>query len=126
MVTRLKKIEPYEIDDIWFFKLTYEEQRPDGIYEIILPKVLSPFYNDQLSVERHYDFCGSIRVELLSDKVNAYRVKQTKVTNYLGDVVDVYDSPFIEVKVKDNPPKEMTIRDIEKQLGYSIKIVKEE
>lgn len=88
--------------------------------------MLSPFYNDYLSVESHRDFCGIITLELLSNKVNGYHVKQTKVKNYLGDVIDVFDSSLIEVKIKDNPPKEMTIRDIEKQLGYSIKIVKEE
>ena len=73
------------------------------------------------------DKVSEVLVPNLKDAINKTKlyVKASKDNN-LAEGMRMVEQWFEEVAKKNIPPKELTIADIEKQLGYKIKIVGEE
>ena len=95
-------------DGYYYLSLTYTEDRDDGVYEHYFPKALLNLWNEPVleinSVETFLNIgFGSMLL---------CRNEET------GGV-------YVERKIKDKPPKKMTISEIEKELGYKIEVVSE-
>lgn len=114
----LVDIKPFfsEIKKMWLFKLTYECTDEKGnVWQMILPAVGSPFYN--------YNNAPILEKE----PYNFYEVPEYYIKTYESCYLymDASDNLYYVRKVKEAPPKEMTLKRIEELLGYKIKIVDE-
>lgn len=135
-----KKIEligvfPYKEDNKWFFRLIYEvEDLKNGeIKDIIIPKCRNPFSEKCLSVnyrEERSDF---------EDPCQFDHIRPGKATSchLINEYCRLPILPAHDDSIKSNQPfyygetiikpatKEMTLKEIEKELGYSIKLKEE-
>jgi len=124
--SKIIKIEPYQNDDgRWLFNLTYELWDDDGnVAELNVPCVESPFSNcsdsirlsEQIDEQRAWDESGNV--------ISRYDKKYYKADIKTLENVDIYavDNCFFTIKMV---KRVMTIDDIEKELGYEVKIVNE-
>ena len=105
----LTKLDLFKEDDAYFFAATYRLEDDFGIKEIHFPKILAPISSGYISVtDVGHDFAT---VDLGGD-VRTYA--------YCGGKHNViFTETVIEEKVH-----EMTMDEIEKKLGYKVKIVK--
>lgn len=128
-----------DVDDgKWYFKLTYQDTRADGVYNIIFPKVECPFPDrdfvptTKVLEKEMYALRGTgfhayndelLGIELLSKVVDVCSSGIGSAYSFDGINHLVYGATVVEVKVKDNPKKRMTIEEIEKALGYGVEII---
>lgn len=112
----------------YYVTLTFGGKEEDGYYEIIIPKVMLPFDptmnlviieenngNVILQADGHY-----FPIEPVFDNETHFHM-----IDFKGNDVEFKRKRIVKVKTKDIPEKEMTIEEIEKALGYRVKIVKE-
>ena len=107
----------------WYIELLYEYEDEFGVHRRYYPKVEFPF------------FCGKLPPEeFSSDRFGRYELTiglfATEVAVFRGNFWNpVTDQRMEDVCVIDNlvkpaaPAHEMTIEEIEKELGYKVKIV---
>ena len=76
------------------------------------------YFRDMIAIMKASTICEALK------KTRAY-VEASK-DNWLADGMRMVEQWFEEMAKENIPPKELTIADIEKQLGYKIKIVGEE
>ena len=122
--SKLIEIMPFQDENSqWFFKLVYECEDEHGKFKRIFPKVLTPFpafakplYTDICIEDLHVEpyICCFERVPL--DPATCDLAMERGITTE-GVMFDI----FIE-----EAPREMTLSEIEKQLGYKIKLVNKE
>lgn len=111
-----------------YVTLTFNGKEEDGYYDVIIPKVLLPFGSlteaivtedntgeMYLSIGNHF-----FPIEPVYDNEDHFHM-----VDFKGNDVKFKGERVVKVKTKDVPAKEMTMEEIEKALGYRIKIVKE-
>lgn len=115
MDEKLQKFEVREKDGDFFIYAEYLEERTDGLHKLIF---------DNIPIHVYKNSTPSVRVEPFK---NPYIKPVTTINFGFGDIdfistgEDViYTDELIEPRVE-----EMTIEEIEKKLGYQIKIIKE-
>jgi hypothetical protein len=111
-------------NDTWYMGLRYRYEDESGIHERYYPKVEFPF------------FCGKLpSEEFSSDRFGRDELTISLFTNEVAVFRGNFSNPMTgkimsDVCVIDNLIKpsvhEMTIEEIEKELGYKIKIVNKE
>lgn len=113
---RLKQSTTYVEDGKIYLKLSYTYEDDDGIHEITFPKIDLGFYEEQIpSYDRYIGLCANkpfIR--------NRYG-KSFDLCSI--EVPDIKDSVYCIDKLIKPAVKEMTLEEIEKKLGYQVKIV---
>lgn len=125
----LKDYKVFEKDNRLYLKLVYEYEDDHGIYELIIPKIdleirtdfLPAITNDEAwtgpMVLEHYKIgLGSNIFDLIRDDVEVKKNGKTFTCEKAAYVINT-------LKEK---RKEMTIAEIEKKLGYKVKLVSEE
>ena len=110
----------------WYMGLRYRYEDESGIHERYYPKVEFPFFCGKLPPE---EFCSDrfgrdeLTISLFTNEVAVFR------GNFLNPVTGrmTHDVCIIDNLVKPAAPAhEMTIEEIEKELGYKIKIINKE
>lgn len=115
---KLKKAKIYKENDQYYFNLTYEYEDEKGIHERTIPKIRFPytlihipFINSHISVcedcRRYIDIDDELEVLDTNEYIDG-----TKCTGIYS--IDKLIKPKVH---------EMTLEEIEKKLGYSVKIV---
>ena len=110
----------------WYMGLRYRYEDESGIHERYYPKVEFPFFCGKLPPEEFSsDRFGrdELTISLFTNEVAVFR------GNFLNPVTGrmMHDVCIIDNLVKPAAPAhEMTIEEIEKELGYKIKIIKKE
>lgn len=115
----------YQVENgIWYMELQYEYEDESGIHRRYYPKVEFPF------------FCGKLPPEeFSSDRYGRDELTISLFTNEVAVFRGNFSNPMTgqiisDVCVIDNLIKpafhEMTIEEIEKELGYKVKIVNKE
>lgn len=102
----------------WYMGLRYRYENESGIHERYYPKVEFPFFCRKLPLGRN-----ELTISLFTNEVAVFR------GNFLNPVTGrmMHDVCIIDNLVKPaDPAHEMTIEEIEKELGYKIKIVNKE
>lgn len=102
----------------WYMGLRYRYENESGIHERYYPKVEFPFFCRKLPLGRN-----ELTISLFTNEVAVFR------GNFLNPVTGrmMHDVCIIDNLVKPAAPAhEMTIEEIEKELGYKIKIVNKE
>ena len=120
---KLKKVEPYKVNDRWYLRLIYEYQNDNGeIFEMEIPMVNLPFTQNMVP-------------EIITDNYSDYPwEKNYYIRAFLTYVDGIYCIPIHVGKstIADNAEgcfirksicRRMTVEDIEKELGYKIEIV---
>lgn len=109
----LKQSSTYVEDGKIYLKLSYTYEGDDGTHEVTFPKIDLGFYTEQ--------------IPNIENGLPSY----AKVDNRYGDYfylrgvkMPEYDFPIYSLDKLIQPSvKEMTLEEIEKKLGYSVKIV---
>ena len=110
----------------WYMGLRYRYEDESGIHERYYPKVEFPFFCGKLPPEEFSsDRFGrdELTISLFTNEVAVFR------GNFLNPVTGrmMHDVCIIDNLVKPAAPDhEMTIEEIEKELGYKIKIINKE
>lgn len=142
-LTKNKKVEltsvfPYKEDNKWFFRLIYqiEDTKNGEIKNIIIPKCVNPFSEKCLELDFREDRCPFDNPDFiyLEDAPRPEPATSCQLINeycklpvlLAHDDSIKSDQPYYYGEVIIKPAiKEMTLAEIEKELGYSIKLKKE-
>ena len=100
-----------------YLSLKYKSENPDGsIDQITIPSVRLPISKYMVSISMDNNMRKTIDCGFGDLPITKGRVKTQK-----GETLkDVY---YVVEKIKDAQPKEMTLDEIEKQLGHKVKII---
>ena len=116
----LKERNIFEKDNHLYLKLVYEYEDDYGIHELIIPKLDLEIRTDYLPIINHdlnyYINRSSYSFILLRDDVT---VRKNGVT------LECERAAYVVNTIKENP-HEMTLSEIEKKLGYKVKLVSED
>ena len=124
----LTSAEIYFEEGVPYVKLEYEYENDDGTHRILFPKVEFPFSYSRVPTLSEIDYQCYISIRSTMDfrpcelrlfKGNAKIVKDD------GTAVKKDNVVFLDVITK-KKIHEMTLEEIEKELGYSVKIVTKE
>ena len=116
----LSSILPFKEDGCWYLKLVYTYEDKKGKHMVVIPKASVPFVqecvpyiNRQYTLELPYiNCCDTMTLhEAVSDTASK---RGTKTPACYFDIITEYAS------------REMTLDEIEKELGYKVKIVNKE
>ena len=123
---KLKKVEPYKVDDRWYLRLIYEYQSNIGeVFEMEIPMLELPFTQNMVP-------------EIITDNYSDYPWdKNYYIRAFLTYVDGIYCIPIHAGKstiadhaegcfIRKSICRRMTVEDIEKELGYKIEIVDKE
>lgn len=114
----LNNLEVYHDDGRYYLKATYRVEQSDGIYELVIPKIQTPFTV----------LCS---VGIVEDNGNSGLNQMSRTIYWLktgGESIRMLpdeNSSFYNLKLLESKVVEMTIEEIEKRLGHAIKIIKE-
>lgn len=119
----LYSITPFKEDECWYLKLIYKYEDENGKHTVVIPKTSIPFsqlylpvirsspsYNECL-LERPYIDCMDSMMLLYKSTCDLASERGVKEPAYYFDIITEYAT------------KEMTLDEIEKELGYKVKIV---
>ena len=120
---KLAKVEAYQVGDYWYLRLVYEYENTNrDKFKLEIPKMELPLKQDRLPDIIHV-FDYDIRV--------AVQTAQIDTSNYVslfpGIMTDTVNYHFSEKSIYaiQQISRQMTIEDIEKELGYKVNIVEE-
>ena len=113
-------------NDTWYMELQYEYEDESGVHRRYYPKVEFPFFCGKLPPEEfgsdRFGRC-ELTIGLITNEVAVFRGNfSNPMTGQIMSDVCVIDN-FIKPAA---PAHEMTIEEIEKELGYKIKIINKE
>lgn len=121
----LSDIVPFKEDGLWYFKLIYKYEDKKGKHTVVIPKAAAPFSSGSLLsinrldpyykclVERPYINCND-SMPLYESVCDLAIARGAKEPGYCFDIITEYAS------------REMTLDEIEKELGYKVKIIDKE
>lgn len=122
---KLSSILPFMEDGLWYFKLIYKYEDKKGKHTVVIPKAAIPFAQGSLPsisrldpyyrvlLERPYINCNDSMP--LYDSVCDLAIERgVKEPSCCFDIITEYAS------------REMTLDEIEKELGYKVKIINKE
>ena len=114
----LDSIAPFKEDGIWYLKLVYKYENNMGKHTVVIPKASLPF--PQLTLPNidgrgsynvnHYMICSDM-ITLHSSTCDLAIERGVTEQSCYFDIVTKYST------------REMTIDEIEKELGYKVKII---
>lgn len=115
----------YTEDDKIYGRFEYDEEDFIGnVYHIVVPKIELPFNTDSFDFERNYDLCNQSMT--LNIGKHTFRLLDVPIKNIDSGFHDSNIKMFaVRTLIKKAPPKNMTLSEIEKALGYSVNIVSE-
>lgn len=123
---RLTKVEPY-LDNYlkWFLRLRYEYEDTDGEHVLIVPKVTLPFVSDRLPAFNIFaaEASSAGSIEMINfEHGRASSEIHFGIAKDPRDELIMRPCTYADILVK---PKihEMTIEEIEKELGYKVKVI---
>lgn len=124
----LCSITPFKENDCWYLKLIYKYEDKVGKHTVVIPKAAVPFTqgcvpyvhsqipcfpNSQLAFERPYINCND-SMALYKSVCGFASERGAKTPACYFDIITEYAS------------REMTLDEIEKELGYKVKIINKE
>lgn len=123
----LKKHETFMKNGRLYLKLVYEYEDDHGAYELIIPKIDLEIRTYDLPIIIHDSYAGPMNI------LDCYIKRYSDTFTLLPDDVEVKKNgethtckqvAYVTNTLKEKP-QEMTIAEIEKKLGYKVKLVSE-
>ena len=124
----LKERKAFVENNRLYLNLVYEYEDELGIYELIIPKLDLEIRTDYLPLIRYDSYVGPM------DILNCYINRESDCFNLLRDDVTVRkngetlmceNAAYVINTIKETL-REMTLSEIEKELGYKVKLVSED
>ena len=122
----LFNIIPFKEDDHWYLELVYKYEDKKGKHTFVIPKASIPFvqgyvplidrnipYNSQYALEHPYISCND-KMPLYESVCDIAIIRGVEQPACCFDIITEYAS------------REMTLDEIEKELGYKVKIINKE
>lgn len=115
---RLVKAELRKIDSSYYMSLVYQYDAEDGVHQVKFPKIRVPIPEQipRVSMERGFSNNGAFEMIWITGMPGKWIVEEVpykgRETTYIDELIE----PAIH---------EMTVEEIEKTLGYKIKVVSE-
>lgn len=114
----LASITPFKEDSLWYLKLVYKYENKMGKHTVVIPKASLPFPQYTLPnidgrgpyYTNHYMVCSDM-VTLYSSTCDIAIERGVTEKSCYFDIVTEYST------------REMTLDEIEKELGYKVKII---
>lgn len=120
----LYSITPFKENERWYLKLIYKYENENGKHTVIIPKAAIPFAQGSLPIIKsssyneylfeHPYMNSDYPMSLYNSVCDLANERGVKQPSYYFDIITEYAT------------KEMTIDEIEKELGYKVKIVNKE
>ena len=123
----LIKIIPYKDGDMWYMELVYEIRHEDGsIRHRIFPKVMSPFMSTRVAIRTDFSiFANRVpEMNLYDDHVLIYKGMVTAYRDVDDNDINIDNVLYADILMKKPDTREMTLAEIEKELGYPVKIIR--
>jgi hypothetical protein len=118
----LYSITPFKEDDCWYLKLIYKYEDKNGKHTVVIPKTSIPFSQRYLPVIRSLPSYNEYLLEppyiVCRDSMMLY-----KSTCDLASERGVKEPAYYFNIITEYATKEMTLDEIEKELGYKVKII---
>ena len=114
--TNLKAAKIYYENGTPYMKLVYEYNDEKGVHEVTYPKVQFPFETDCLPNITYEGFSFDVSLSIIMPYDEVMLFKGSAGESEEGYFIDKITKPKIH---------EMTLEEIEKKLGYPVKIVSE-
>lgn len=127
--TELIKIIPYKDGNMWYMELVYKIKYEDGsIRHRVFPKVMSPFMSTRVAICTDFSISenGVHEMNLYDDHVLIYKGMVTAYRDVDDNDINIDNVLYADILVKKPDTREMTLAEIEKELGYPVKIVRGE
>lgn len=123
----LKGRKVFEEDNHLYLKLVYQYEDNCGIHELIIPKIDLEIRTDCLPTINHDLHTGYMGI--LNYYINRYSdtfvlLQDDVAVRKNGVTLTFENAAYVKNTLKENP-QEMTIAEIEKKLGYKVKLVSE-
>ena len=127
---RLTNVRPYQdVGNNWFLELTYNYDADDGEHTLIIPKVRLPFTEARLPMFKFIANEGCVFYGEDVATIETIGYSSYGDTQFFSGVVTdprngeqlnacMYADILVKPKVR-----EMTLEEIEKKLGYKVKVV---
>ena len=119
---KLIEVTPYRSlnDGMWYFKLVYEYMDEKGKHNVIYPKASIPFSQSKIPyINRSFGMQNYFDCE---DRIIVFEgMSALAALKGCSDAACVFD-----IITEPAEPKEMTLEEIEKKLGYKVKVVSKE
>lgn len=97
-----------------------------NVGDIVKANVDHPEFPEYYDVTNEYALCKVIGHDGIYDKIEVEVIYHTKKSYSIGHKYTVISDCFdLIIPAKKTSVKEMTVAEIEKELGYSIKVIKE-
>lgn len=136
MRSKIKDCKTFIENDRVFTKLIYDVETEYGSYDIIIPKIPLNFKNDPRFIFKNYDTTLNLSLKEVTDRLTGNSdfsipsklisiVLFTEKTKKNGVHQDANGKTLYIARKKDKR-RRMTIKEIEKELGYMIEIAEEE
>ena len=124
----LYSITPFKEKDCWYLKLIYKYENKEGKHTVVIPKATVPFAqgyvpyvhsqtpyfpNSQFALESPYIDCND-SMTLYQSVCDLASERGAETPAYYFDIITEYAT------------REMTLDEIEKELGYKVKIINKE
>lgn len=121
----LKERKVFEEDNHLYLKLVYEYEDERGVHELIIPKIDLEIRTDCLPTISHDYYAGPM--DILNYYINRgsdtfILLRDDVVVRKNGVRLACENAAYVINTLKEKP-KEMTIAEIEKKLGYKVKLV---
>lgn len=126
---KLTNLEAYKgKSDEWYLKIIYQYENEDELHQRVFPRVIPPFPQGDIPVvsfaDDPFNDINNENYLVCNDRMvlwpGSYSVKLAD-----GEIDLPQLSCMVDVNLSNHEPKEMTLDEIEKKLGYRIKIVSE-
>jgi hypothetical protein len=122
----LTSITPFKEDDCWYFKLVYKYEDNKGKHTVVIPKASVPFTQKYTPLINNLEpFCDvSLHNHLY---INCYgsMLLYESVCNLAIERGIKTPACFFDI-ITEYASREMTLDEIEKELGYKVKIINKE
>ena len=115
----LRNIVPFKEDNTWYFGLYYKYEDEEGEHLAVIPKVVLPFPQGHLPSITSEPFYFDTRTCInCSDSMPLYEASSS-----LARAHGVKDPACYFDIITKPASREMTLDEIEKELGYKVKII---
>lgn len=132
----LASIIPFTEDKCWYLKLIYKYEDKKGKHTVVIPKAAIPFEQRSLpSISRLYPYCYKLleRPYINCNKFLEHPYINCNDSMLLYDSVDglasergIKEPGYCFDIITEYAPREMTLDEIEKELGCKVKIINKE
>lgn len=133
---KLANIIPFIEDKCWYLKLIYKYEDKNGRHTVVIPKAAIPFEQRGLpSISRLYPYCYKL---LERPYINCHKFLEHPYIN-CNDSMLLYESVcdlasergikepnYCFDIITEYALREMTLDEIEKELGYKVKVINKE